>query len=197
MIATVPGAFAAGPYGSIQVGGWKGGAYTKDATGAFSHCAAGASYQSGIYFMVMVNSQFNWSLGFAHPSCRLTNQTIPIDLTFDGQHQFHVFGTPIAASVVEVPMPNNSALVNAFRKSQTMIAFARGQQFPFNLPATSALLPTLVNCVQQMNAKGIASAGDFTIHAAPKTAPAAVATNAGSTLKPEANQPQSAEYQVE
>ena len=31
---------------------WKGGAYTNDQTGEFSHCAAGASYQSGIYFVV-------------------------------------------------------------------------------------------------------------------------------------------------
>ncbi|XIA65443.1 hypothetical protein ACFIOY_03690 [Bradyrhizobium sp. TZ2] len=41
---------ARGPYGSINVGNWKGGAYTNDQTGAFSHCAAGAQYASGIYF---------------------------------------------------------------------------------------------------------------------------------------------------
>jgi hypothetical protein len=33
---------ASGPYGSIEVGKWKGGAYTNDNTGAFSHCAVGA-----------------------------------------------------------------------------------------------------------------------------------------------------------
>jgi hypothetical protein len=33
---------ARGPYGSINVGNWKGGAYTNDQTGAFSHCAAGS-----------------------------------------------------------------------------------------------------------------------------------------------------------
>ena len=41
-------ALAAGPYGSIEVGNWKGGAYTNDATGQFSHCAAHTQYQSGI-----------------------------------------------------------------------------------------------------------------------------------------------------
>src|ERR1700761_8992201 len=31
---------AAGPYGSIKIGAWIGGAFTDDSTGAFSHCAA-------------------------------------------------------------------------------------------------------------------------------------------------------------
>jgi hypothetical protein len=184
------------PNGSIQVGNWKGGAYT-DAKSAFTGCTAGTSYQSGIYFAVSVSPTFTWSLGFAHPSWRLTNETIPIDLTFDGQQQFHVFGNPIAAELIVVPMLNNSALINAFRKARTMVAFAKGQQFPFNLDATSVLLPTLVNCVKQVNERGLASAGDFTIRPTPKATSPAVATNAGSTLKPEANQPQSAEYQLE
>jgi hypothetical protein len=76
-----------------------------------------------------------------------------------------------------------------------MIAVAQGRQFPFNLTSTSVLLPTLVNCVKQVNEHGLASAGDFTIR--PRAGTAAVATSAGSTLKPETNQPQSLEYQVE
>jgi hypothetical protein len=42
---------ARGPYGSISVGNWKGGAYTNDQTGSFSHCAAGAPYASGVFFL--------------------------------------------------------------------------------------------------------------------------------------------------
>jgi hypothetical protein len=132
-----------------------------------------------------------WSLGFAHQSWQLTpNQAFPIDLVFDGQQQFHVFGNPITNQLVTVPMPDNSALIGEFRKSRTMLAFAKGRQFIFNLATTSALLPVLVNCVQRVNANGLASAGDFSI-------PAAVAKNAGSSLKPETNQPQSAELQIE
>src|SRR5262245_57093014 len=159
-MAGVPGAFAGGPYGSIQVGNWKGGAFTNDATGAFSHCAAGAPYLSGIHFIVAITSKLEWNLGFAHDSWRLgLRETFPIDLTFDGQQQFHVFGTAVSTSMVLVPMPDTSALINAFRKSRTMIAFAKGQQFSFSLTATSVLLPTLASCVQQVNARGIASAG--------------------------------------
>jgi hypothetical protein len=46
---------ARGPYGSISVGNWQGGAYTNDQTGSFTHCAAGARYASGVYFLVMID----------------------------------------------------------------------------------------------------------------------------------------------
>jgi hypothetical protein len=36
--AIAPIADAKGPYGNIHVGQWKGGAFTDDNTGAFSHC---------------------------------------------------------------------------------------------------------------------------------------------------------------
>ena len=39
-------AFARGPYGSITVGNWQGGAYTDDKNGAFTHCAAGTTWGS-------------------------------------------------------------------------------------------------------------------------------------------------------
>jgi hypothetical protein len=48
------GAEAGGPFGSINVGNWKGGAYT-DQNGAFTHCSGGSQYASGIYFMVMID----------------------------------------------------------------------------------------------------------------------------------------------
>ena len=56
-------AFARGPYGSITVGNWQGGAYTDDKNGAFTHCAAGTTYQSGIYFVVSIGENGSWRLG--------------------------------------------------------------------------------------------------------------------------------------
>jgi len=189
-------ALARGPYGSVKVGNWIGGGYTDDNTGKFTGCTAGAIYLDKTYFAVSVSAEGNWSLGFGNEAWQLVpGQSFPIDLTFDGQHQFHVFGTPISKTLVTVPMPLNSTLINAFRKSRGMVAYTLGRQIPFQLPNTAVLLPTLVNCVKQIKENGLAAAGDFTIHATPKTAQ--VATNAGSTLKPETNQPQSMEYQVE
>jgi hypothetical protein len=150
---------AAGPFGSIHVGNWRGGAYTNDTTGAFSHCAAGATYIGGVYFAVSVTSAGGWSLGFAHQAWQLTiGETIPIDLTFDNRNQFHVFGTPITSNLVEVPMPINSELIAAFRSAHGMAAFAKGQLYQFELKDTSRLLPALTTCVAQAK-RGVNTVG--------------------------------------
>lgn len=172
-------ATARGPYGSISVGNWKGGAYTDDQTGSFSHCAAGASYASGIYFLVMIDHTGGWSLGFMHEQWRLTTgQAFPLTLTFDGQQPFNVHGVPIADKLVRVSMPVNSALIGQFRRAKTMTAYTQGQLFQFNLNQTGQLLPVLVNCVAKIKQSGLASAGDFSVLPAAKPAAAAPAPDA-------------------
>jgi hypothetical protein len=92
---------ARGPYGSISVGNWQGGAYTNDQTGSFTHCAAGARYASGVFFLVMIDHNGGWSLGFMHEQWRLTTgEAFPLTLTFDGQQPFNVHGVPIADKLV-------------------------------------------------------------------------------------------------
>lgn len=170
---------AEGPYGSINVGNWKGGAYTNDQTGDFSHCAAGASYLSGIYFVVAIDSKSGWSLRFAHEKWNLaTGRAFPIELTFDGQSPFNVHGVPINNKMVVVPMPINSTLIAQFRKAKAMTAFTQGQLFQVNLDQTAQLLPTLANCVAKTKQFGIANAGDFTVVPPPKSSAKPVAASA-------------------
>lgn len=162
---------ARGPYGSITVGNWQGGAYTNDKNGAFTHCAAGTTYQSGIYFVVSIGENGSWRLGFAHESWRLTTgEAFPLALTFDGQPTFNVYGMPIGAQLVNVEMPTNSSLITQFRKAKVMTAFAQGQLFQFNLNQTAQLLPSLLNCVLSVKKKGVSNAGEFAV-AAPAAAP--------------------------
>ena len=98
---------ARGPYGTISVGNWQGGAYTNDETGSFTHCAAGARYASGVFFLVMIDNSGGWSLGFMHEQWKLTTgAAFPLTLTFDGQQPFNVHGVPIADKLVRVPMPS-------------------------------------------------------------------------------------------
>jgi len=166
-IMVVGGAQARGPYGSINVGKWTGGAYTADQSGDFSHCAAGAPYQSGIYFMVMVNRNMAWGLGFAKDDWKLTpGQVFQMALTFDGQSPFNVQGSAISQILVNVPMPANSSLIAQFRKAKAMTIFTQGQLFQFKLDQTAQLLPTLVNCVTVVSKNGIAAAGDFSVRVA-------------------------------
>lgn len=169
-VMVVGGAQARGPYGSIGVGNWKGGAYTNDKDGAFSHCAASSTYQSGILFIVLVNRDYGWTLGFAHENWKLTpGQAFEIALTFDGQQPFNVHGIPLDTHLVSVPMPANSSLIAQFRKAKAMTAFTQGQLFQFSLNQTGQLLPSLVNCVENVKKNGVSNAGEFAV-AIPKPA---------------------------
>lgn len=157
-------ASAKGPFGSIHVAGWSGGAFTNDQTGKFSSCTASASYKSGIFFAVMVSPTFEWNLAFAHPSWRMSvGQTFPIVLTFDNRQTITVTGRVGHSDMVIVSMPPQSALVRAFRSSRVMSAFAQGSLFQFRLTGTSILMPSLVSCVKTINVGGLAAAGDFTV----------------------------------
>lgn len=197
MLVSIVSAEARGPYGSINVGNWKGGAFTNDQTGAFSHCVGGASYDSGIYFMVMIDHAAGWSLGFQHPKWSFaSNQSFPIALTFDGRSPVYVQGVAVGASLVRVPMPGDSALIAQFRKAKSMTAFAQGQLFQFNLDQTAVLLPTLANCVAVVKRHGIANAGDFSVKPTARLA-ATAAPPVGGSLKPAAPQNASAEMQIE
>jgi S1-C subfamily serine protease len=179
-VVSVTSASARGPYGAITVGNWQGGAYTNDKNGAFSHCAAGTTYQSGIYFVVSIGENGSWRLGFAHESWRLTTgEAFPLALTFDGQPTFNVYGMPIGAQLVNVEMPTNSSLITQFRKAKVMTAFAQGQLFQFNLNQTAQLLPSLLNCVLSVKKRGVSNAGEFAV-AAPAAAPPANAAPANA-----------------
>jgi S1-C subfamily serine protease len=161
---------AAGPFGSIHVGNWNGGAYTNDQTGAFSHCSAVTGYASGVGVLVGQNAIGNWLLGFASPAFRLAPpETFPIDVTFDGQAQYHLFGTAVNPNLVTSVLPNNAA-IEQFRKAHLMVAVAKGATLQFNLESTGKLLPVIANCVAKIKAGGLASAGDFSIIPPPKPA---------------------------
>jgi S1-C subfamily serine protease len=171
VFAAVWSAEARGPYGSINVGNWKGGAFTNDATGEFASCSAFAPYRSGITLFVIVGANMNWRLGFSSENWSLTTgQAFPIALTFDGQQPFNVGGAVIGPKLVAVEMPDNSALISQFRKSKTMTAFAQGQLFQFDMSGTSALLPVLVNCVSKTKSLGVANVGDFSVTLPAKSA---------------------------
>ncbi len=64
-LSVVIAAHAAGPFGSVKIGNWVGGAFSNDETGAFSHCAATAPYANEVILVVGQNSGGSWILSFA------------------------------------------------------------------------------------------------------------------------------------
>jgi len=193
-VLSAPAAFAAGPFGSIHVGNWNGGAYTDDNTGAFSHCAAVTSYANGINLVLGQNAGGAWLLSLAHPSWQLTPaETFPIDVTFDGQAQFHLFGTAVMQNNVIAILPNPA--LEQLRKSHVMAVVAKGQVMQFTLTSTGQLLPVIANCVAKTKTAGVSNAGDFSTPAAkppagpgtpapPASAAAAAPAGAAATAKP-------------
>jgi S1-C subfamily serine protease len=176
-------ALAAGPYGSIHVGNWNGGAYTDDKTGAVSHCAAGTTYASGVNVVIAHNVQGAWTLGFGNPAWRLTQgETFPVDVTLDGQTQYHLFGTAITTDMILSVLPNNS--VNEIRKAHLMVAVAKGTPLQFVLASTGQLVPVIANCVARIKSGGLAAAGDFLPPVKPVVQTTAPSPASPSTSKP-------------
>ena len=154
--------FAAGPFGTIHVGNWHGGAYTKDGDGAFSHCAALSSYASGISVVVSYTAKNQWLMGFASSKFHLTKgETFPIDLTFDGESQVRLFGTAVTDQLISAVMVPNA--LRDFRKATLMVAVAKGATFQFALNSTGPLLPAISNCVTKVKTAGVEHAGDFSV----------------------------------
>ena len=153
---------AAGPYGSIKVGAWIGGAFTDDNTGAFSHCAATTTYANGTTLVVGQGATSSWIIGFANPAFHYSKgESVPIDIVFDGQSVARVFANAASQIMITAPMPPNVA--RTMQKSSMMAATTAGGTYQFNLTSIGPLMPMLVSCVAKIKAGGINSAGDFSV----------------------------------
>jgi S1-C subfamily serine protease len=180
--ALVPVAIGAGPYGTIRVGAWMGGAYTDDNTGAFSHCAATSAYASGVSLVVGLNTANAWLLGFASPAFHYkTGDSLAIDVTFDGQSQARLFATANSPLMATAILPANVA--RTFQKASLMVASTDGAPFQFNLTSTAPLPAALAGCVTRVKAEGIKAAGDFSKPAAAKPSTAAGSDTPGTAPK--------------
>jgi S1-C subfamily serine protease len=153
-------ALAAGPFGTIHVGNWVGGAFSDDSTGAFSHCAATAPYASGVSLVVGQNAGNSWLISFASPSFKLNKgDAAPIDVTFDGQFQARLFSTATSSNMVTAILP--ASVARAFQRASLMVAQAGQATLQFNLTSTGPLLNVIATCVAKVKADGLNSAGDF------------------------------------
>ena len=158
-------AFAAGPFGTIHVGNWQGGAYTNDTTGAFSHCSAGTGFANGLNLLISQNTDRMWVIGFVSLNWNFPDgQQAPLDITFDGQSQFRLFGTAIQHKLISAVLPNPA--LNVLRKSRLMVVTDSNQHSAnFDLAMVGKLVPVIATCVDRMKANGVAAAGDFSIAA--------------------------------
>ena len=154
-------AHAKGPFGSVNVGNWIGGAFSNDETGAFSHCAATTPYANGVILVVSQNAAGTWSLAFASPSYHFNKgENAAIDVTFDGQEQARLYATAYQPNMLTAVMPLN--VVRTFQKAGLMVATAGRAVLNFDLTSTGPVIAALANCVTKVKADGLGKAGDFT-----------------------------------
>ena len=170
-VSVVAAAHAAGPFGSVKVGNWIGGAFSNDETGAFSHCAATTPYANGVILVVGYNAAGIWSLGFASPNYRFKQgENAAIDVIFDGQEQARLFATANQPNMLTSVMPAN--VVRTFQKASLMVATSGRTVLNFDLTSTGPVIAALANCVTKVKADGLSKAGDFTkVAAKPQAAP--------------------------
>jgi hypothetical protein len=163
---------------NFPVGTWSAGAYTKQNSRQFNHCAASASYNSGILMSFSVSRSFAWSMAFAHPSWRLTQgQAYDIAFTVDQMSPLRARAVAVGPNLVEVPLADSTELFQRFRQGYQLRVAAAGQVFAFNLTGTSQVLPALLRCVQA----NLQPAGTTTVATNPFTAPAPANTTATPT----------------
>ena len=179
-VSVVGVAHAKGPFGSVNVGNWIGGAFSNDETGAFSHCAATTPYANGVILVVSQNAAGTWSLAFASPSYRFNKgENAAIDVTFDGQEQARLYATAYQSNMLTAIMPVN--VVRTFQKASLMVATAGRAVLNFDLTSTGPVIAALASCVTKVKADGLDKAGDFTkIAAKPQPAPDKQTPPAGS-----------------
>ena len=126
---------AAGPFGTVNIGNWIGGAFSNDQTGAFSHCAATTPYANGVILVVSQNAAGTWSLAFASPGYRFNKgENAAIDVTFDGQEQARLYATAYQSNMLTAIMPLN--VVRTFQKASLMVATAGRAVLNFDLTST-------------------------------------------------------------
>jgi hypothetical protein len=154
---------------NFPVGTWSAGAYTKQNTRQFNHCAVSASYNSGILMSFSVSRSFAWSMAFAHPTWRLTQgQSYDIAFTVDQMPPLRARAIAVGPNIVEVPLADSTELFQRFRQGYQLRVAAAGQVFAFNLTGTSQVLPALLRCVQA----NLQPYGTTTVAANPFAAPA-------------------------
>ncbi|MCP3474338.1 serine protease [Bradyrhizobium sp. CCGUVB1N3] len=174
---------AAGPFGSVNIGNWVGGAFSNDESGAFSHCAATAPYANGVILVVAQNAAGSWLLSFASPGYKFNKgENAAIDVIFDGQEQARVFATANRSDMLTAIMPPN--VVRSFQKASLMVATAGHTVLQFQLTSSGPVIAALANCVTKVKADGLSKAGDFTkVAAKPATAEKPAAPPAGKPGK--------------
>lgn len=156
-------AIAAGPFGSIQIGSWVGGAFTDDRTGAFSDCRATSEDQDQSSITLEERSSGTIALSFSDAAWHLrVGERFPVAISFDNHANFQVSGTATADAMAKSTVPNKAFLA-WFIKSHLMTVRAKGQTLHWRLTYADKLLTTIASCIAKVRSSGVAGVEEFSV----------------------------------
>jgi hypothetical protein len=130
----------------IRSGDYKGGAHYEE--GKFKGCYMWAPNSGAILAVAALPDPNDpWNVGLVRESWHLeVGAAFPVDLTFDGQALFHVYGEPENETSLAIHMPGKAIAERLFQ-AKTMSTFLMGQQYNFSLEGVSKLQPLLLRCL--------------------------------------------------
>ena len=140
-------AATAGKISNLNSGVWNGGAYTSNATGAFSHCAARKNTQSGISLLFSVSRQRQWSMGFSKGSWKLRRgRAYPVRFQVDNGTVLKAVAKAKTPSLVRIPLPPRAVLFEHFRTGGQLKIIIGAKRMRFSLAGSEQMLPKLIRC---------------------------------------------------
>jgi S1-C subfamily serine protease len=149
--------FAEGPFGTIHVGNWHGGAYTDN--GAFSYCSASATNPNGVVISIGQTYEYSWLIMITDLAWN-PPESESLLFTFDGQSQFPIVAASRGKQTgAALPIP----VLNAMRKSRLLGVTSSQGSVQFDLAMVGKLVPIIENCVNRVKASGVGAAGDFSV----------------------------------
>ncbi|WP_321344111.1 hypothetical protein [Breoghania sp.] len=133
----------------FKIGNWEGGAYTHTQTGEFSHCAASASYRSGITLVFSIHRDLNWAFGLVNKNWKLeVGKTYPVRYWVDRGRDYSGTAEVISESQVKVPLPGDDRLFAAVRRGRQLTVLAANDEMKFTLTTTNRMLSRLFDCAR-------------------------------------------------
>ncbi|MEM8687290.1 MAG: hypothetical protein AAGF81_08175 [Pseudomonadota bacterium] len=139
---------------NLSSGAWKGGAYTSNATGSFSHCAANARYKSGVALLFSVTHDRQWSMGFFNDHWDLTpGRKYPVRYQVDNGPIMKGIATAKNPKMVQVHLPPKDRMFRHFKIGHTLKVAADNRVMRFKLTGTDRMLSKLYRCASHFARK--------------------------------------------
>ncbi|WP_119168943.1 hypothetical protein [Algihabitans albus] len=133
---------------SFEVAGWVGGAYAED-DGRFSHCSLGATYNSDITLVFLMDDAGLY-LMLGKPGWRLPlGEQYQLTLRVDQSWQRQLPGLVTGEAELTIPIGDDADALRSLKQGRFLGMDARHESFGFKLEGTMKALSLLERCVER------------------------------------------------